>query len=234
MRRTTLNFVVDAVAFIVMLGMIATGLVVRFALPPGTGGRWAIWGMGRHDWGGLHYYLALALLVLLLVHLALHWAWTCVIADKLLSSIGLSPGSNAGVQRSRAGRRIAVGCATLAIVAGSIGGFYWLAASNLVVNAHGTIRRNAPAGLVNDGERAVSRDEHNSGRGRAQVKGSMTLGEVAAIAGVSTDRLKAVLGLPGDTADDARIGQIRRAHDLTMSQIRSQVVALSESSAEPS
>ena len=33
MRRNTLNFIVDAVSLLVMFGMIATGLIIRFILP---------------------------------------------------------------------------------------------------------------------------------------------------------------------------------------------------------
>ncbi|HPF37938.1 MAG TPA: DUF4405 domain-containing protein [Phycisphaerae bacterium] len=234
MRRSTLNFVVDFVAFLVMLGMIATGLVVRYALPPGTGGRLAIWEMGRHDWGDLHYYLAIALLVLLLLHLALHWAWTCVIADKLLSAVGLRVTSGATGTRSRFGRRLAAGVAALVLVSGSVGGFYWWAQSSIKANDHGTVRRGAAmrsdAG-VGENEGPTGR---RGGRGGAAVKGSMTLAEISAIAGVSTERMKSQLGLPADLSDDARMGRLRREYGLSMSQIRARVAELTASAAAPS
>ena len=37
MKRNTLNFVIDAASALTMAGMIATGLVIRFVLPPGSG-----------------------------------------------------------------------------------------------------------------------------------------------------------------------------------------------------
>lgn len=244
MRRTSLNFLVDVVAFLFMLGMIATGLIVRFALPPGTGGRWTIWGMGRHDWGDLHYYLAIGLLVLLLLHLALHWAWTCVIADKMLASIGLSIPAHGVSQKHRSIRRWGVGLATLAIMAGVIGGFYEMAASNVVTNAHGTIRRGGPRWAGSGDASAPQVDDvvpiredrargGGGGRGGADVRGSMTLAEVAEGAGVSTAQLTAALGLPADLSGDARIGRLRREHGLTMSQIRDVVATLSEPSSDP-
>lgn len=246
MRRTTLNFLVDFAAFLAMLGMIGTGLIVRFALPPGTGGRWTIWDMGRHDWGALHYYLAIALLALLLVHLALHWSWTCVIADKLLASIGLSPAANPAVtNRRRAVRRVAIGCVTLVVVGGAIGGFYWWAASN-VVEGHGGMRRgqqanrSTEAGTVAGSEPELAehgrRGEETRGRGRQQanVRGSMTLAEVAEQAGVSVARLKSSLGLPDEVADDARIGRVRQSYGLSMSQIREAVASLTEIGVGPS
>ncbi|MCA9254120.1 MAG: DUF4405 domain-containing protein [Phycisphaerales bacterium] len=234
MRRTTLNFVVDFIAFLVMLGMIGTGLVVRYALPPGTGGRLAIWDMGRHDWGDLHYYLAIALLALLLLHLVLHWAWTCVIADKILSAVGLRLTSNAAGTRSRSWRRLLAGVAALVLVTGSVGGFYWWAQSSIKVNDHGTIRRGA--GMRSDAgvEETVAPGRSRGARGGAAVKGSMTLAEISAIAGVSTERMKSHLGLPVDLSDDARMGRLRREYGLSMSQIRERVAALSASAVAPS
>ena len=71
MRRNTLNFIVDLVSLLVMLGMIATGVVMRFLLPPGTGGRHgdgpvkSLCGLGRHDWGDVHFWLGVAIGVLM-------------------------------------------------------------------------------------------------------------------------------------------------------------------------
>lgn len=78
MRRTSLNFAVDAATLAALFGMVGTGLVMRFVLLPGMGGgegRVELWGRGRHDWGDVHYYFSVALLAVLVVHLAMHWAW---------------------------------------------------------------------------------------------------------------------------------------------------------------
>jgi len=36
-------------------------------------------GLGRHDWGDIHFVLALVFIGLILLHLILHWTWikTC-------------------------------------------------------------------------------------------------------------------------------------------------------------
>ncbi|MHC4739461.1 MAG: DUF4405 domain-containing protein [Planctomycetota bacterium] len=31
--------------------------------------------MGRHDWGNIHFYLAVLFVTLMTVHIILHWAW---------------------------------------------------------------------------------------------------------------------------------------------------------------
>ncbi|MFH1882727.1 MAG: DUF4405 domain-containing protein [Planctomycetota bacterium] len=93
MKRINLNFIVDLVAFLDLLGLACTGFVMKYILPPGTGGRGRmlrggrgagehadeqikyLWSMTRHEWGGLHFYLAVIFAVLMIVHIILHWSW---------------------------------------------------------------------------------------------------------------------------------------------------------------
>lgn len=34
-----------------------------------------LWELGRHDWGAVHFWLAVGFIVLMVVHLVLHWTW---------------------------------------------------------------------------------------------------------------------------------------------------------------
>jgi hypothetical protein len=34
-----------------------------------------LWGFTRHEWGDIHYWIAIALLAVLSAHLVLHWNW---------------------------------------------------------------------------------------------------------------------------------------------------------------
>lgn len=93
MKRTTLNFIVDLISFANLLLLAATGVILRWVLPPGSGGGHGqgfrggrgpgevklLLGLGRHDWGDIHFTLALLFVSLMLVHLYLHWTWikTC-------------------------------------------------------------------------------------------------------------------------------------------------------------
>ena len=93
MTGTKRNFLVDLISFMDLLLLAATGVILRWVLPPGSGGghghgfgggRGAaetktLLGLGRHDWGDVHSVLALVFLLLMLLHLYLHWTWirTC-------------------------------------------------------------------------------------------------------------------------------------------------------------
>lgn len=91
MSRPKLNFSIDVIAFACFVLMVATGFLLEYVLPPGSGrlvsegyggGPGALrrpvlllWGLTRHDWGNIHFYLAIVLMAALALHLLLHWRW---------------------------------------------------------------------------------------------------------------------------------------------------------------
>jgi len=88
MKRSSLNFIIDLVAFLNLLSLAFTGFIMKYILPPGTGGRGRqlhgglggehikdFWSMTRHEWGDIHFYLALLFIVLMTAHILLHWSW---------------------------------------------------------------------------------------------------------------------------------------------------------------
>ena len=88
MKRGTVNFIVDVVSFIDLLGLAFTGVIMKYILPPGSGGYGRgfrggrsteqikeLWSMSRHEWGAIHFYLALLFVFLMIVHIILHWEW---------------------------------------------------------------------------------------------------------------------------------------------------------------
>jgi len=89
MRRVTINYLVDAVALLNLILLMATGVILKWILPPGSGGGYGrgyrggrgpedvkqLLDLGRHDWGDIHFILSLLFIFLMLVHLILHWSW---------------------------------------------------------------------------------------------------------------------------------------------------------------
>ena len=74
---------VDAVLFLNVFGLLLTGLLIAFVLPPRSHMA-SVWGLTRHSWGELHFYLAVSALVVMFVHLVLHWSWVCTVASRLI------------------------------------------------------------------------------------------------------------------------------------------------------
>lgn len=131
MNPNTLRFIVVAVALVLMMAMVLTGLLLKYVLPPGSGGReggrgLVLWGMGRHDWGDIHWYIALTLLAVTVVHLLLHWSWVVTLPNRWLRG----PRSGSSLP-GKGARRIAAVIFFLAI-AGLVGGWLALAKSQVV------------------------------------------------------------------------------------------------------
>lgn len=79
-NRTKLNFIVDTIAFILFTFLLTTGMLIYFVLPPQSGHLKTVLALSRHQWGEIHFYIALTLVLALIVHFTLHWKWIiCVI-----------------------------------------------------------------------------------------------------------------------------------------------------------
>ena len=214
MNRVLVNAVADLFAALAMLGMVFTGLVLRFALPPGTHRTHTLWGISRHDWGEVHFWLAAAVVAILLLHVALHWQWVVSVAHRWVlrrEAGGVSPRV-----------RLWSGIITLLIVALAAVGFVFLSSAAVEVEPRDEPRR----GLgVEQRDRGQGRDAGASNGDRQaaeaiEITGSMTLGEAAAAAGLSVDEARRRLGIPADTPDSRRMSRIGQDHDLRMSEAR--------------
>ena len=92
--QRNLTVISNVLAFLNILCLMATGTVMYWILPPGSGGglgRGAglgggrhlpdgdriqtFLGWGRHDWGNLHFWLAVIFVWLLALHLIMKWPW---------------------------------------------------------------------------------------------------------------------------------------------------------------
>lgn len=62
---------IDLLLFITLMALISSGVLIKFSLPPRSG-RASIWGLTRHEWGDIHFYIALFFLFSMSTHLILH------------------------------------------------------------------------------------------------------------------------------------------------------------------
>lgn len=91
MKRPVLNAPLDLTAALLFVGMAATGLVLLLVLPPGAGRVWVLWSHERHDWASIHAYMSVALLGVLVAHVALHWKWIVEMVGRRRGSRRVSP-----------------------------------------------------------------------------------------------------------------------------------------------
>lgn len=83
MNKPTINYVVDAVQSLLLLFLLVTGIIQGWIIQQGLkykGGRGTVedgtfLGIDRHTLVTYHKWVAVAFVVLVIVHLVLHWGW---------------------------------------------------------------------------------------------------------------------------------------------------------------
>jgi hypothetical protein len=73
-------YLFSVVGLLVLTGLVETisGFVLWFALPSGTGRsglEQSYWGLTRHNWIDIHDWVAIGLVVIVIIHLLVHWKW---------------------------------------------------------------------------------------------------------------------------------------------------------------
>jgi len=116
MKRLLDNLHVDLIAAALMVAMVATGFILRFPLPPGTNKAMSLWGLTRHQWGTVHFWISICLVTLVGMHVGLHWQWIIVTVNRRL-------GRNTSPSKSP----LVSGLATAVVIAAALALFGWAA-----------------------------------------------------------------------------------------------------------
>lgn len=77
MKKNDWMYFVNALLFVDICSILTIGLLLAFVIPSGRGQyaeKYFI-GLHRHDWADLHFYLAIFLVGLLILHVWLNWKW---------------------------------------------------------------------------------------------------------------------------------------------------------------
>lgn len=194
MRKPTLNFIVDSLAFVGFTLLVSTGILMHFVLPPGQGHGQAIWGLGRHDWGTFHFWVAVFFLSALAVHLFLHWQW-------LFHMIRGRKRSD-----SRSGMRLGIGFSAIVLL--------------LVVAFAPVVSPKKATGEMDEhgGDTAV----HSGGvaHPESRIVGSMTLSDVERMTRIPAIYFIEQLDLPPDVRLDQPLRDLQHDFGFTMEDVR--------------
>lgn len=98
MSKRQIDLIVNSLLWLSLCLMAATGCLLTYRLPPGSrgGAGLTVWGWSRHDWADLHMWNGYLFLVLIILHLALHWRWLWHVAGgrvKVMFLAGLIGGA---------------------------------------------------------------------------------------------------------------------------------------------
>lgn len=199
MKRSHLNFFIDILAFIGLILLLGSGLLIRYILPPGSGEHLALWSLTRHEWGEIHFWIAVFLTAVVAVHLALHWRW-------ITSTIQNKPREGSGI-------RVGFGVISfLMLVIIAIAPF--LSPTEQIPSATG--------GKQNHTNKFKPRTGNE--RFAEKIRGSMTLKDVENLSGVPVKHLLNKLALPENISSGQKLGQLSKKYGLEMEDFRKAIV----------
>ena len=90
MKKSNLITLIDIAAFICFIFVVTTGVLMRYVLPPRSGHSIEIFGMSRHEWGDIHFYITFIFLAILSAHLILHWRFIRNVFHGRIKEAGIS------------------------------------------------------------------------------------------------------------------------------------------------
>ncbi len=244
--RTLTNFWLDLVSLVVMISLAMTGGLIHFVLPPGTGHSHTLFGLGRHDFGQVHFYLAVAAVALLAVHVVLHWKWICCVLAKML-------GRAAPSRRARTTWGLSLSFGVTFLLGGSL--FWASSAIEQTATARGgnahldhssrrgrmghgvvdsvgeatdpTNATNAPmlavspSGTPPGPEISSTHKKHlEDCPAGASINGRTSFMEAARICGVSVEQMRQHLALPRGVDGSERLGRLKRRYGFKIDEVR--------------
>ena len=123
---------------------------------------------------------------------------------------------------NRGTRRNLAGLSLVASVVFLLAGFTWWANENVTHRESHEFERPDRGASLAIAERAAT---HRTQDRDTQIRGSMTLRQLADECGLTIDQIREELGLPSTVSPDARLGYLRREYSFTMSDVRRTVEA---------
>jgi cytochrome b subunit of formate dehydrogenase len=86
MNKQKINYTIDFLALVVFVITAFTGLVLMFSMPSGVRqGRFqSLLGIEKTTWIKLHDWFGLVLIILVVIHLILHWDWLVLMTRNIL------------------------------------------------------------------------------------------------------------------------------------------------------
>jgi len=250
-NKLKINLVIDVIMFLNLLAMAGIGFLLKYVLLPGFKRNMVygsdvelyFWNMTRHDWGYIHLILGFLFLVLLLLHIILHWSNITGIFKRMVSGT---------ITRGFIAYLLLIIGALLLIAP-----FFLEPEVAALPRQHLHQRKDAfyvkdtsanKQGKVtpgiNDKHKMEGRDQdrlyknrhvhdetqdtlhehdHHALKEDIEVFGYMTLEEVASRYDVSAVKLANAINVP-ESKTDVRLGLLRKQYNFSMNDIREQVL----------
>jgi len=230
--KAKVNFIIDAIMFVLMGFLAGIGLLIKYVLVSGEE-RWIQYGrnvdirflgLDRHQWGDIHLYVGIALIILLVLHVVLHWKMIVCLYKRIIGN-----------------RKVRILCGltfmivTLLMVlfpyfirvetselASGRERFQNLSMKENDLSIDESIQKIKPekekVKLVADVQEK-EKELHHHIDPSIEVKGLMTLSEVSRKYNVPSEYIKQKLNISLSTSNSSRLGHLRKQYGFKMSEL---------------
>ncbi|HSH53104.1 MAG TPA: DUF4405 domain-containing protein [Bacteroidales bacterium] len=230
--KAKINFIIDAIMFVLMGLLAGIGLLIKYVLVSGEE-RWIkygqnvdirFWGLDRHQWGEIHLYVAIALILFLVLHIVLHWNMIVCLYKRIIGH-----------------RRVRIFCGLIFIgvtlllvlfpyfirvetseLASGRERFKNLSITDTTTHVEKSVVSTKPEKKKVEFAADVQKKEkelHHNIDPSIEVKGLMTLSEVSRKYDVPSDYIKQKLNIPLSTSNASKLGHLRKRYGFKMSEL---------------
>lgn len=231
-----LNLTIDFIMFVVLMAVAGIGMLIRFILVPGfkrneiygADTELVFMGLDRHQWGAIHMVLSILLIILLVLHIVFHWDQICCILKRMV--------------KKKSGRTITWIASVLVLIIFGILPFFIQPTVIQGISHDGHYRANqnrnsnltqertldlADTTTITDRENQSPSEKNRKQHFEKQdidIKGSMTLNEVAQKYKAPVSELAAHIKVPENYANE-RLGRLRKQYGFSMNDLREYIIS---------
>ncbi|KPJ69890.1 hypothetical protein AMJ44_01670 [candidate division WOR-1 bacterium DG_54_3] len=206
MKKTDWQYLVDTLLFLCIVGIAIIGFLMGLVIPKGPAASETskyFLGLHRHQWGNIHFYLSIAFVTLVIIHLLLSWKWI----------------------KGKSRQIFKKGWGTMLILTACV--------SLLIIVLFWALYPKVPGAYEDYGvgagkkQQRLLKEDYATGKGLVSpeedyilITGQMTLQEVEEATGIPAKKLAAELGLPSRVSLDETLGQLRKKYPFTLQEVR--------------
>jgi hypothetical protein len=238
-NQSKLNLSIDIIMLLLLMPLAGIGFLIKYVLIPGiqrnerygAGVELEFWGLTRHQWGSIHLIISIVFLVLLLLHIILHWKMIVGIfkrmfPDKALCAISATLIAGTGLLMIVFPLFVKPEIVTRK----SLHLNRKIKQETLQIASPGEIRKEVskeadkdvvvfPRAGLNKPKQTLSGTEFVD----LEINGRQTLQFVANKFGIPVEKVAADLNIPSERSGE-RLGRLRRQYAFTMNDVRKSIL----------
>jgi hypothetical protein len=210
MKKSDWQYLLDALLFLSVVGIALIGLLMGLVIPKGPTAPEStkyFLGLHRHQWSNIHFYLSIAFVVFVTIHILLSWKWIKSKSQKIFKE------------------RWKTALISMAIASVLIIFLFW-ALYPRVPGAYEDygVRASVRSGQQAKSDEKVTRAEekilYEDGSVYIVITGQTTLKQAEKATGISAETIAAELKIPSSVSLDDTFGRLRKQYGFSLLEVR--------------